>query len=237
MKINLPMRTELRPKSGFLLRSMLFKTSLSFILFFTVVVAIAQTKDFSSKIISTSNKPVAGATIQNVNKLLTVKSAQDGSFTIQAATGDSLKITGSSYKPIVYIVLETPPPTIALTDADDGAVLAVSPVQRIYTTVPTTLDVSSNAAIYSPEILKSPVTSFTNAVTGRIAGLYTLQQTGLPGADGASLSLRGQTPIVIIDGVVANLTTFDLEEIESITVQKDAIGTAMLGQGLRMVPL
>jgi len=87
----------------------------------------------------------------------------------------------------------------------------------------------SSDAIYSNEILKSPVVSFKNALSGRIAGLYSLQSSGLPGGDGANLTLRGQEPIILIDGVVANLTVFDLEEIESITVLKDAVATSMLG--------
>ncbi len=231
MKTNLPMKQELRPRSGFLLRSVLFKIFL-FVAFFAVgFSANAQAvKDFTTKLNSASNKAVAGASIQNVNKLLTATSTQDGSFTIKAATGDSLKITASGYKTMIYIVLETPPVAIELTALDEVTVLQMPSVQRIYTTVPAALDVSSNAAIYSPDIVKSPVTSFTNAVTGRLAGLYTLQSTGLPGADAASFTLRGQTPLVVVDGVVVpSLYYFDLEEIESITVQKDAIGTAMLG--------
>jgi TonB-linked SusC/RagA family outer membrane protein len=103
------------------------------------------------------------------------------------------------------------------------------PVELIYTTAPVNLTTASTAAVYSNDIIKSPVTTFRNALTGRLAGLYTLQSSGLPGSDGASLTLRGQTPLVIIDGVVASLTAFDLEEIESVTVLKDAVATAMLG--------
>lgn len=104
------------------------------------------------------------------------------------------------------------------------------PVARIYgRPVPAAHNLASADAVYPADLLKSPVTSFRNALTGRLAGLYTLQSSGLPGGDGAALTLRGQAPVIIIDGVVANLTTFDLEEIESITVLKDALGTAMLG--------
>lgn len=103
------------------------------------------------------------------------------------------------------------------------------PVELIYKTVPATGTTASADAVYNADLIKSPVTTFRNAVTGRLLGLYTLQSSGLPGSDGASLTLRGQTPLIIIDGVVANLTAFDLEEIESVTVLKDAMATAMLG--------
>ena len=78
-------------------------------------------------------------------------------------------------------------------------------------------------------IVKTPAVSFTNALTGRIAGLQTLQSTGLPGSDVASLTLRGQIPVIVVNGVVTDLTTIDLEEIESVTVLKDALSTTMLG--------
>jgi TonB-linked SusC/RagA family outer membrane protein len=108
---------------------------------------------------------------------------------------------------------------------------SLEPVQLIYTTSPSNLTTASNDAVYSNKIVTAPVTSYRNALAGRLAGLYTLQSTGLPGADGASLSLRGQSPAIYIDGVYVgtSLQVFDLEEIESVTVLKDAIGTAMLG--------
>jgi TonB-linked SusC/RagA family outer membrane protein len=102
-------------------------------------------------------------------------------------------------------------------------------VELIYTSRPAHLTAASTEALYSKDILKAPVTSAKTALTGRMAGLYATQFSGQPGADGASVSLRGVDPLVIIDGVVANLTIFNLEDIESVTLLKDALATAMLG--------
>ena len=114
-------------------------------------------------------------------------------------------------------------------DSNMVSLTSPKPAELIYTTVPAHRTSASTSAVYSADILKSPVNSFRNALAGRLPGLHTLQTSGQPGADGASLFLRGQTPLILIDGVVANLTAFDLEEIESITVLKDAMATAMLG--------
>lgn len=102
-------------------------------------------------------------------------------------------------------------------------------IQLIYTTSPARLTAASTGTLYTGDILKAPVTSAKSALTGRLAGLYTIQSSGQPGADGASVLLHGVDPIVIVDGVVANLSVFNLEDIESITLQKDALSTAMLG--------
>jgi TonB-linked SusC/RagA family outer membrane protein len=103
------------------------------------------------------------------------------------------------------------------------------PVQLIYTSVPAHLTATSTEALYSKDILRSPVTSVKSTLTGRMAGLYSFQASGQPGADGASLSLRGTDPLVIIDGVVVNLSIFNLEDVESVTLQKDALSNAMMG--------
>lgn len=103
------------------------------------------------------------------------------------------------------------------------------PVQLIYTTTPPHLNPASTEALYSKDILKAPVTSIKNALTGRMAGLYSIQSSGQPGADGVSLLLRGMAPTIIVDGVVANLSIFNLEDVESVTLQKDALSAAMLG--------
>jgi TonB-linked SusC/RagA family outer membrane protein len=117
--------------------------------------------------------------------------------------------------------------------SDDSSRLSLRnrPVQLIYNTLPAHLNTASTDAVYSGDILKSPVTSFRNAIIGRLAGLYTQQTSGQPGNDEVStFQLRGQNPLLIIDGVTRrDLTVFDLEEIESITALKDAVATSVLG--------
>lgn len=88
---------------------------------------------------------------------------------------------------------------------------------------------ASTQAVYTPDLIKQPVTNVLNALPGLLAGLYTQQGTGQPGADAVSLTLRGRTPIILIDGIPRSLTYMDLDEVESVTVLKDAMATAMLG--------
>jgi TonB-linked SusC/RagA family outer membrane protein len=102
-------------------------------------------------------------------------------------------------------------------------------VQLIYSALPASLTAASTSAVYNHDLIKAPVTSVKNALIGRMAGLVTYQGTGLPGSDAVNALLRGQAPLIIIDGVPRNLTIFDLEEIESVTAVKDALGTAVLG--------
>ncbi len=79
--------------------------------------------------------------------------------------------------------------------------------------------------------LESTPSSFIfYGLTGRISGLVTNQNSGIPGNDNVSLTLRGRTPLIYLDGVPRDITELNPEQIASITVLKDAVSTVMLGQ-------
>ncbi|NIG57486.1 SusC/RagA family TonB-linked outer membrane protein [Chitinophaga sp. Cy-1792] len=90
--------------------------------------------------------------------------------------------------------------------------------------------VAAVGTIYSNDVNSTPVANITNVLAGRLAGLGTAQSTGLAGTDAATLGLRGRTPLIVIDGVVRDFTGFNPSDIESVTLLKDALATAMYGQ-------
>jgi TonB-dependent SusC/RagA subfamily outer membrane receptor len=93
----------------------------------------------------------------------------------------------------------------------------------------------SIANVGSQELRETPVSSVTNALTGRVPGLITRQESGRPGGDAARMFIRGRAslndsdPLVLVDGVERNFNQIDVEDIESISVLKDASATAVYG--------
>lgn len=94
------------------------------------------------------------------------------------------------------------------------------------------------ATIQTKELKQSPVANLSNALAGRLPGLITVQTTGEPGQDAASLYIRGigtygnSSPLVVIDGLprsAANFSQLDANEIESVTILKDASSSALYG--------
>jgi TonB-linked SusC/RagA family outer membrane protein len=90
--------------------------------------------------------------------------------------------------------------------------------------------------INTKEILKSPTSNVTNSLVGRIAGLTAVQRGGQPGRNAAILNIRGAATygntgaIVIVDGIQREgFGDIDPNEIESISVLKDASSTAIFG--------
>jgi len=91
--------------------------------------------------------------------------------------------------------------------------------------------------ISAEEIMKSPTPNPTNSLIGRLPGLIAVQTSGQPGADAASLKVRGvatygsnNSAIVVVDGIERpGFGDIDQSEIESINVLKDAASTAIYG--------
>ncbi|WP_290540349.1 TonB-dependent receptor [Alistipes sp.] len=85
------------------------------------------------------------------------------------------------------------------------------------------------------ENLQIPQRNLTNALAGKVAGAVVVQRTGEPGMDNAEFWIRGisslnsSAPLVLVDGVEREMSDLSIEEIESISVLKDASATAVYG--------
>ncbi|MDO9634334.1 MAG: TonB-dependent receptor [Paludibacter sp.] len=94
----------------------------------------------------------------------------------------------------------------------------------------------SISSINSKEIIGVPTSNLSTAITGKLSGVVTIQQSGRPGEDAASIFIRGQStwvntnPLIIVDGVEReSFSQIDPNEVESISVLKDASSTAVYG--------
>lgn len=90
--------------------------------------------------------------------------------------------------------------------------------------------------IKGESLLTSPVSNITNSLQGKVTGVTSIQQNGQPGLQTADIFIRGRatfgdaTAIVIVDGIERpNFGIMDPNEIESMTVLKDASSTAIFG--------
>ncbi len=83
--------------------------------------------------------------------------------------------------------------------------------------------------ISGKELLKAPVGNINNMLGGLVSGVVALQQSGQPGADGASIIVRGTGAKYIVDGIARNISEIDPNEIASISVLKDASSASVYG--------
>lgn len=96
--------------------------------------------------------------------------------------------------------------------------------------------VGAIGSVKGEDIVKSPTPNLTQALTGRIAGVTSIQTTGKPGFNASTILIRGQSTfgnssaIVVVDGIERpDFGNIDPNEVESINVLKDASATAVYG--------
>lgn len=96
---------------------------------------------------------------------------------------------------------------------------------------------SAVSSIDNKELIKSPATSITNILAGALPRVSSVQTTGQPGKDAAAIYVRGvgslndsqSKPLILVDGVERAFSQIDPNEVETISVLKDASSTAVFG--------
>ncbi|HEX7692578.1 MAG TPA: SusC/RagA family TonB-linked outer membrane protein, partial [Sediminibacterium sp.] len=102
---------------------------------------------------------------------------------------------------------------------------------------------SAVAEVSGKELMRRPVNSLEQALQGKLPGLTVLDKGGLPGSANTPMVLRGVntlytaedlgsaavSPLVLIDGVEQPFSNINPDDVESISVLKDASSTAIYG--------
>lgn len=99
------------------------------------------------------------------------------------------------------------------------------------------LSTASATTITGEELQQTSATSLAQALYGRLAGLTALSQGGFSGDEnkGATFNIRGYHTLndkgilILVDGYERPIDRLSVEEVESVTVLKDAAATALLG--------
>lgn len=80
----------------------------------------------------------------------------------------------------------------------------------------------SVASINSDDLIKAPVSNISNAIAGRLPGIRVQNSSGIPG-DESVVDIRGfGSPLILVDGIEQPGFQIDPNEIESISILKDA---------------
>lgn len=92
------------------------------------------------------------------------------------------------------------------------------------------------STLSSKDLLRSPATNISQAISGKIPGVITSQTSGAPGADDVQIFIRGRAsfagdnqPLIMVDGVERQFSQIAPDDIESINTLKDASATAVYG--------
>lgn len=157
----------------------------------------------------------------------------DGNFTLTVAPGSELQITYIGYIPQTVVVKPgvTNYNIIIKEDTktlDEVVVVGYGTQKKANLT-------GSVSSINAEALESRSVASVSAAMAGTMPGVTAIQTSGAPGLQTGSITVRGKnslnaaSPLVIVDGVPGSMNTIDPQDIESLTVLKDAASAAIYG--------
>lgn len=189
---------------------------------------VAQSQSVSGKVIDwESGEPLIGVNVLISGTISGTVTDIDGNYSLTVPGSDNVLI----YSFIGYL---TDSVTVgAQTVINVSLMPDISTLQEVvvvgYGTQRRQSVTAAVSQIRGDELLKAPVSNLTNALSGRISGVSSLQTSGQPGADGASIRVRGTEAKYIVDGIERPFAEIDPNTIETISVLKDASSAAIYG--------
>lgn len=191
-------------------------------------------KTITGKVLDENNQPMPGVTIIVDGTTNGTMTGSDGTFTLGGVpSGATVIVSCIGYTDQVlpegksnYVVSLVPDSEML----EETVVVAFGQQKKLSVT-------GAISTVASADLRKTTSTRLDNALAGRVTGLTSMQSGGgQPGVDGATMYLRGaattngKSPLILVDGVERdNIRTIDMNEVESISVLKDASATALYG--------
>ena len=180
----------------------------------------------------TNGEPIIGANVMVVGSATGVITDIDGNFTLNVPVGSKLQFSFIGYKEQVVPVKKGISLNIVLEEdaqmLGEVEVLAYGVQKKVSVT-------GAISSMRGDDLLKTPAGSISNILSGQVTGISSVQYSGEPGADAADIYVRGiattnnATPLIQVDGVERDFSQIDPNEIESVTILKDASATAVFG--------
>ncbi len=193
--------------------------------------SLQQTVTVTGVVVDANDEAIIGATVRSADGKYGTITDFDGRFSIQVPAGTRLSFSFIGYKTQTLVVSRAAM-RVVLEEASEvlGEVEVVAyGVQKKVTVT------GAISSVKGAELTKTPTGSVSNMLSGQLSGLTSVQYSGEPGKDAASIFVRGQAtwtnskPLVQVDGVERDFNEIDPNEIESITILKDASATAVFG--------
>lgn len=213
---------------------------LSFLLLSTFI-AFAQI-NVSGVVMDNTGETLIGVNVIVKDNNLGTVTDLDGKYSISVPSVNSvLKFTYVGFKDLEVQVNGLNTINITMEQdtelLDEVVVVGYGTQKRIHMT-------GAVSQITAKDLTKAPMQNVSNMLTGKIPGLTSIQRSGKPGEDGASLLVRGQnsfagsnSPMIIVDGVPRPIDYVNPNDIESISVLKDASASIYGVQGANGVIL
>ncbi|MFD2789278.1 TonB-dependent receptor [Arenibacter sp. H213] len=190
--------------------------------------------EISGMVIDYDGTPLPGANVIEKGTTNGVTTDFDGNFTLMVKS-EKASLTVSYIGFATKEVVLNGQSNLTITLEESAATLDEIVVVG-YGTQKKSSVTASISTLKGDMVSDNPVANINNSIAGRVSGVLAFQPSGEPGADAAEIRVRGLGTIgsnsgalTIVDGVPRSYSQIDPNEIESITVLKDAAAVAPYG--------
>ena len=205
-------------------------------LFVGIGLVTAQTQTITGVVISEEDgQPVIGASVLVKGTQIGTITGVDGDFTLPNVPSSAKTLQ------ISYIGMQTQEVAIKshvkVTMKSDSEILEEVMVVA-YGTAKKSAFTGSASVVSSDQIGKIQTSNVANALTGKVSGVQLNTTSGQPGATTPTIRVRGissinaaKDPLIVLDGIPydGDLNNISSQDIESMTVLKDAASSALYG--------
>ncbi|WP_298474221.1 TonB-dependent receptor [uncultured Maribacter sp.] len=208
-----------------------------FLIFFFCCSAMlwSQEKIVTGSITDSDGVPLPGASVVEVGTTNGTQSDFDGNYEITVNEGASVSFSYVGMVTQTITISDQNKINITLQEdaaqLDEVVVVGYGAQKKINLT-------GSVEVVKAEEITRQPVAQASQALAGLVPGLTATQSSGQPGSDDATLRIRGvgtlgngrkNNPLVLVDGIPDDINGVDPNDIQSVSVLKDAAAAAIYG--------
>lgn len=196
--------------------------------------SILQQKAINGKVLDAAGEPIIGANVIVKGTTNGTITDIDGNFTLNVPSECILQVSYIGFNTQEVKVTSTTN-NITVNLKEDTETLEEVVVVGYGTQKKVNLSGSLSTINVSELTESRPITNVSHALSGLAAGVSVQMSSNQPGNDDASIKVRGQgtlndsSPLVIIDGAEASINTVNPQDIETMTVLKDAASSAIYG--------
>jgi TonB-linked SusC/RagA family outer membrane protein len=202
---------------------------------FLTVELNAQSIDIKGKVIDAEGNALPGTVVVVQGTSVGATTNEDGDYVLDNVPYSSIlefKLVGFVTQEIKVVGDKTVINAILQEDTEslDEVVVVGYGTQR-------KVSVVASITTIEPARLKTSTTrSLSNNLVGNLGGIIGVQRSGEPGYDNSNFWIRGistfgsnRNPLVLIDGIERSLDNIDIQEIETLSILKDAAASAVYG--------
>jgi TonB-linked SusC/RagA family outer membrane protein len=206
------------------------------------IVATMKGIDASGKVLDAENRPIPGVSVKVKGTKKVVLTDAKGNFYLTGVEDGVVlefsfvgyitqahRVEGSKF---IQVMLKASEEIM-----DELVVVGYAKQKRAHLT-------GAVSQVSAKELTRAPMQNLSNMLTGKLPGLTSIQSSGKPGADGTALYVRGLNsfagnngPMILVDGVPRSIDNVNPNDVESVSVLKDAAAAIYGVQGANGVIL